>query len=135
MHKSKTLVARIGRWLWYWTPPIVLMAFIFYLSNQPSLPQAPGPWLDAVIKKLSHVLVFTALFLLLYRAWRAYIPVSVRLPVALLTTAAYALSDELHQSLVPGRHANWYDVLIDLLVPVLLTVLLQTGLRRRFFSS
>jgi VanZ family protein len=104
-------------WLWYWLPPLLLMAFIFQLSSQPTLPQAPGPWLDAILKKLSHAFVYTLLFVLLFRAWRQSLTRSSALGAALLITAAYAVSDELHQSLVPGRHANWYDVLIDLALP------------------
>jgi len=107
-------------WLWYWLPPLLMMAFIYSLSAQPVLPQAPGEWLDAFIKKLSHMIEYTILFLLLWRAWRYSRP---RLPArhpALLMTALYAVSDEVHQSFVPGRHANWYDVLFDVSAPLLL---------------
>jgi len=106
--------------LWYWLPPLLMMAFIYSLSAQPVLPQAPGELLDAVLKKLSHVMVYAVLFLLLWRAWRYSRP---RLPArhpALLMTALYAVSDEVHQSFVPGRHSNWYDVLFDVSVPFLL---------------
>ena len=33
--------------------------------------------------------------------------------VAWLLTALYAVSDEWHQSFVPGRHADWRDVAVD----------------------
>lgn len=107
-------------WLWYWVPPLLWMAIIFYLSSKPSLPQAPGPWLDDLLKKLSHVAVYTLLYLFLLRAFRRT-RFAGRAPLlALQATAAYGLSDELHQSFVPGRHANWYDVAIDVAVPLLL---------------
>ena len=41
--------------LWYWLPPLVVMAAIFLASSQSSLPHAKGEWLDAFIKKLAHV--------------------------------------------------------------------------------
>ena len=122
-------------WLWYWLPPLFMMAVIFYFSAQQSLPQAPGPWLDAFLKKLTHIAEYTLLFLLLVRAWRRSRVVEGALLAALLTTAAYAISDEFHQSFVPGRHANWYDVLIDVTVPLLLCLVWRGRLRRRLVGA
>jgi VanZ family protein len=120
----------ILHWLWYWAPPLLLMAVIFCLSAQPSLPRAPGPWLDTLLKKLTHVAVYLLLFLLLVRAWGRGRITAPALDASLLTTAAYGFSDEVHQSFVPGRHANWYDVLIDALVPLLLWLLWRLRHRR-----
>ncbi len=114
-------------WLWHWLPPLIVMAVIFYLSAQRSLPQAPGYWLDAVLKKLCHAIEYAILFLLLFRAWRCGRTTDQALCTSLLATAAYALSDELHQAFVPGRSANWYDVLIDLSGVLLLWRLLRSG--------
>lgn len=50
------------------------------------------------------------------------------------TTAAYAISDEWHQSFVPGRKANWYDVLIDVSGALLLWWLLRGGRWRGLFG-
>ena len=115
--------------LWYWLPPLVVMAAIFLASSQSSLPQAKGEWLDAFIKKLAHVGEYTLLFVLLVRAWSLH----VRLPVAgwagWLTTLVYAISDEVHQSFVPNRHANWYDVVIDVAVPLVLCLLYYRAVR------
>jgi glycosyltransferase involved in cell wall biosynthesis/VanZ family protein len=99
---------------WYWLPPLALMAFIFRLSSSPTLPSLPGTWLDAVLKKMSHVLIFFLLFVLALRALRHSQPLGKALPGALLWVALYAISDEVHQKFVPGRHANWYDVAFDL---------------------
>lgn len=38
---------------------------------------------------------------------------SKRIAIALLTCVLYAISDEVHQSFVPGRGAQVKDVLID----------------------
>lgn len=118
------------RWLWYWAPPLLLMVVIFSLSAQPSLPKAPGPWLDTLLKKLTHVGVYLLLFLLLVRAWGRGRIGGTTLDASLVTTIAYGLSDEWHQSFVPGRHANWYDVVIDATVPLLLWLIWR--LRRRW---
>jgi VanZ family protein len=125
---------KLVTWLWYWLPPLVLMAVIFYLSSSSSLPQAQGEWLDALIKKIAHIAEYTLLFLLLVRAWRHSLAISWAsmeraLWAAWLTTVAYGISDEVHQSFVPRRHATWYDVVIDVAVPGLLC-LLWYGRRR-----
>jgi VanZ family protein len=125
---------RAPRWiarLWYWLPPILVMAAIFYLSHQPDLPHAPEPWVDVLLKKLGHATEFGVLFLLLWRAWRHERPASQALNSAMWITAAYALSDEVHQAFVPGRKANWYDVLIDVSGALLLWWLIR---RRQWHS-
>ena len=123
---------RCAQWLWHWLPPLMLMAAIFYASSRSTGPQVQGEWLDALIKKTAHVLEYTLLFLLLVRAWKWTFDslgngqsdgMERVLWAALLTTVAYGISDEVHQSFVPRRHANWYDVVIDGAVPLLLCLL------------
>lgn len=116
--ESRTRAMR--SWLWHWLPPLLLMALIFFLSAQPTLPEAPGELFDALLKKLAHAVVYLLLFCWLLRAWRKSRSAMQALDAALLTTALYAVSDELHQAFVPGRHANWYDVVIDVSLPLLL---------------
>ena len=55
------------------------------------------------------------LFYLLVRAdnWKSDKP--RRFTIALGLTLLYAISDEVHQSFVPGRHARWYDVGFDMI--------------------
>lgn len=122
---------KLATGLWHWLPPLIVMAVIFYVSSRTSLPQAEGEWIDALLKKLSHVAEYTLLFLLLVRAWKWTLDtwkgqnrnLARALWAALLTTAAYAVSDEIHQSFVPRRHGKPADVLIDVLVPLLLCLL------------
>jgi VanZ family protein len=122
---------KLATWLWHWLPPLMVMAVIFYFSSRTSLPQAAGEWIDALLKKLSHVAEYTLLFLLLVRAWNWTLDSSEgqgrnmgsALWAALVTTALYGISDEVHQAFVPRRHAKLSDVLIDVLVPLLLCLL------------
>jgi VanZ family protein len=60
--------------------------------------------------------VYFVLFRLVYRAVLVDIknPVKASM-VALLLTAVYAVSDEYHQSFVPGRTATGKDILFDML--------------------
>jgi len=116
--------------LWYWLPPLVVMAAIFYASSRSSLPQAKGEWLDAFIKKIAHVGEYTLLFVLLVRAWSLHLRPTSACWTGWLTTLAYGISDEFHQSFVPHRHANWYDVVIDVTVPLLFCFLYTRAVHR-----
>jgi len=93
---------------WRWLPMLAWMALIFYVSHQPSadIPQF-DTW-DLLVKKGSH---FGAYFIL---AWLARFALG-RWDWALLLTAVYAISDEYHQTFIPGRDGNMLDVLIDTL--------------------
>lgn len=90
-----------------YAPPVAVMALIFALSATPDLSSSLGGW-DLVLRKLAHISIFALLWLSLARAsdWRRPVAMTV---VALL----YATSDELHQSLVSGRHGSPVDVAID----------------------
>ena len=89
MHPQSRIGA-MGSWLWHWLPPFLLMALIFFLSAQPTLPEAPGELLDALLKKLAHAVVYLLLFCSLLRAWRHSRNARQALNAALLTTALYA---------------------------------------------
>lgn len=135
MQPTVSRTQSVLRWLWRWLPPILWMAGIFYLSSQPSLPHAPDPWLDVLIKKLGHANEYAVLFLLFVRAWSTLRSARARLDISWIATAIYALSDELHQSFVPGRHCKWYDVVIDVSGALLVWLLLRHGLWHRLFGA
>jgi VanZ family protein len=94
----------------HWLPAIAVMALIFYLSSQPTLPSVPDRNLDVIFKKLGHVTVFSLLAIAYLRAVHRF---SRPYLLAWFLTALYAASDELHQSLVPGRTPAIQDFLID----------------------
>ena len=88
-------------------PPLALMGLIWFLSAQPDLSTGLGGW-DLVLRKIGHMAVFGTLFLLWWRALPEQGPV-----IAAVITVAYAVTDELHQTTVTGRHGTALDVLID----------------------
>ncbi|MGQ9493061.1 MAG: VanZ family protein [Anaerolineae bacterium] len=127
LHATETNPLRkILVWLWYWLPPLLLMAFIFYVSSQSYLPKAPGSRMDALLKKLAHLGEYTLLYILFVRAFCRSQSMDRAMCIALLATTIYAISDEVHQIFVPGRHAKAYDVLIDVSGGLLLWGLLRT---------
>jgi VanZ family protein len=88
-----------------WAPVVVWAAVIFAFSSIPSLGTGLGTW-DLILRKLAHLTEYAILGALLVRAL-------ARPSLAILLGALYAASDELHQHFVRGRHAAWYDVVID----------------------
>ena len=87
------------------------MAGIFYVS---SLSAAPLP--AGISDKPSHAAAYLALSVLVVRAWGGGLPVRVSGAVAaaaLAITIGYGVSDEFHQSFVPGRSAELLDLYAD----------------------
>jgi VanZ family protein len=91
------------------------MGLIFFLSSRPDLPQAPGALWDLLIKKAAHFAVF-GILAGLYILGMGHGEVATRRMfwLALLWTALFAASDEIHQAFVPGRHARVMDWSIDM---------------------
>lgn len=71
------------------------------------------------IRKFGHVVGYFALSLLLFRAWKATIPVqgarwSIEWArIAFFMTALVASLDEWHQAFIPSRTGNLHDVVLD----------------------
>jgi VanZ family protein len=95
-----------------WLPVALWAALIFAFSAQPNLRFAQADSLDFLVRKAGHMFVFGVLAVLL---WRALTSARIGRPVfwSWLLTAAYAGSDELHQSFTAGRHPSPVDVGID----------------------
>jgi VanZ family protein len=92
-----------------YAPPLAVMALIFALSATPDLSSGLGAW-DTLLRKLGHITIYGILWLTLARATRWRRPV-----LASVIAIAYAISDEVHQSFVEGRHGTAVDVTIDAL--------------------
>jgi len=114
---------RIGRLASLFGPPIVLMAAIFVLSSQTSDVQDRALW-DVMLRKLAHVTEYFLLTVAWVRAlgWRP--------GLAAVLSIAYAGTDELHQTLVHGRHGTPVDVLVDA-IGVTLALVYYARRRRR----
>lgn len=94
-------------------PALLWMLGIFALSSQGSLPQAPGIS-SQLMAVAGHLIAFGVLAILI--AWGTGIdfsPLSRRMLAAYALTVFYGVSDEIHQSFVPGRYATVQDVAID----------------------
>jgi len=97
----------------FWLPVAVQMGLIFYFSSQPSgspalerfpLPAGPG-----------HLGGYGLLALLLYRAFnKGFLGWNLRAAgYTFLAAFIYGITDEFHQTFVPGRQASVSDVFIN----------------------
>lgn len=117
-----------------WLPPLLWMAAIFIVSDQPSLPQAPDAFIDMLIKKTLHAAAYAILAWLWWRALDGRGETSDhraidlrRALTALAITGIYAISDEWHQTFVPGRMGKVTDVMIDVAGAIVAIATLAAG--------
>lgn len=85
------------------------MIVIFLFSAQPSDALPDFDWADRAVKKGGHMVGYA---LLAASLWRGFRFAPERRWLAWLLAVLYAVSDELHQSLVPGRFPSAWDVLV-----------------------
>jgi VanZ family protein len=98
---------------WLWAPVAGVMGTIFFFSNQPDV-TLPGEGLD----KGLHFLGYGALGTTLLRAFAGGLPRPIRWKTALAAiaiSAAYGVTDEVHQMFVPGRSSELADLAADAL--------------------
>src|SRR5439155_3842339 len=88
-----------------WLPVVGWALVIFALSSVPHLGTGLGVW-DTILRKLAHTSEYAVLGALLLRAVR-------RVEIAFALGVLYAVSDEIHQTFVRGRHGSPLAVAID----------------------
>lgn len=98
-----------------WGPVAGWMVLIYWLSSQPALPKLIPADYERLATTLAHLGEY---FVLSSLWWRALTGVPTagligRAVCVVVISIAYGLSDEGHQSFVPGRNAEWYDVAMD----------------------
>lgn len=97
-------------WVWRWGTVAAWMAVIFVMSGRTPGQLPDFGAFDLLFKKAGHFLAYGVLALLVLRAVG-----TVQRPwlVTMLIVVLYAVSDELHQTFVPGRMGTAVDVIID----------------------
>jgi VanZ family protein len=112
-------------WIRAWAPVLAMCAVIFTASSLPAS-SLPKTLLFSGQDKVEHALVYGLLGLLVARAWQRRrsgrkagatgAVAAFRLApllVAIAFTILFGLSDEFHQSFVPGRSVEGLDLLAD----------------------
>ena len=96
---------------WLWGPVVLYMAAIFAVQSMPQPPAPPG--LD---DKTQHFLAYGGLGLVTLRATSGGAVAGLGVGPALTAwaiTTLYGASDEYHQSFVPGRSPDVFDLCAD----------------------
>lgn len=88
-------------------PALLYAGLIFTLSSFSSFPVPKEIW---SFDKVIHLCEYAGLGFLVAYALRDLKLV----PLAVVISAAYGVTDEIHQSFVPGRSADPFDALADL---------------------
>jgi VanZ family protein len=99
-----------------WLAVALWMGVIFVVSSIPSLASPLESFYDFIARKLAHMAEYGVLTVLLFRAVRIHTRRNARaLLIAAVVAVLYALSDEWHQTFVPGREGSLRDVAVDAL--------------------
>ena len=131
-------VSKLGFFTRYWLPVCAVMAAIFIASTdlgashrtsrflgpllrwfQPGIAEETIQEIQDLLRKCGHLSEYAALGILVWRAHRRPVKADPRpwdwgeAAFAIGCAAAYAVSDEMHQALVPSRDPSLFDVLID----------------------
>lgn len=102
--KSTSIRWDLSKWL-----PVFLWALvIFAVSSIEQIKVSEFFIWDFIAKKLAHVGEYAVLYTLIFRATHG------KWLLTFALTMGYALTDEIHQSFVPGRSAAIYDLGFDL---------------------
>lgn len=119
-----------GRRLALWAPVVLLLGLEAGLSHQPKLPDVLPLALPAA-DKLAHLAYFAPVGFLAARAGRngELWSRGRALLVVTLGTLLWGLTDEVHQSFVPGRDPEALDVLADTLGALMGSAPMGSGLK------
>lgn len=117
----------------FWSPAVVWMALIYFLSSFHKLQASPVNWQDFVVRKAAHFLEYAILSILYYRGLKNTTKLSFKkiLIFSFALTVFYALTDELHQTKVYGRTGRPFDIGVDTFGAFLGLIL--TGLTNKNF--
>lgn len=112
-----------------WGPVVLYLGLLYFLSDQNTVPGAEYIW-----DKFLHTCAYAVLGVLLLRASHGGLGGFRPWPAlgSFLFTIGYGITDEVHQTFVPGRSASAFDVAADALgaVVALAAVGLYTISRR-----
>jgi VanZ family protein len=118
----------------YWGPVGLYAALIFYLSSQSVLPDTLPSFVEELGDKVHHMMTYGLFGLLWYRAFRFCggtwaAPRAVFL--AILASALYGVTDELHQWFVPLRETDPWDLMADTVGAAVAVISVDRWLTRR----
>lgn len=115
----------------YKYPAILYAVLIFILSASPSIAPPPGFVLEDKIYHFIEYGIFSYLLFLAFYHSRSEFLKKHFIVLSCIVGMAYGLSDEIHQSLVPGRSCEFLDFVADCLGVALVQIGIWLYLKRR----
>ena len=104
---------RRSRFAWYWVPTIGYCLIIFVLSSISKGVYIPSPFgVDKVVHFVEYGVLGFLLARLIVNA-RSGFSRGFLIGLVVILATLYGISDEVHQSFVPGRNASPWAVLAD----------------------
>ena len=126
------------------------MIIIFLFSNQPNSGEKTHSIIEKilpifnkntiniinlVIRKLAHITEYYILAYLSHSLLKEYkLSRKKEIIICILFCILYSITDELHQSLIPGRTSNYKDCLIDT-IGVTLFILTNTIIKKKHLKN
>ncbi|MFH1282233.1 MAG: VanZ family protein [bacterium] len=110
-----------------WFLFLVWNVIIYSLSDIPNLTTNLGI-IDLILRKVAHMVEYAILYFLWRRAYSVSFndKKSISTAIGIIVCILIAISDEIHQSFVPGRKGSWKDVLFfDTLGIVVMAFVIQ----------
>jgi VanZ family protein len=96
-------------------PVLIWFGVIFYQSSRSQLPFPPG-LSDQLVSMAGHFTEYAVLAALLWWGLGYFVTDGrKRAGLVLVVALLYAISDEWHQSFVPGRTPDVWDVVVDVI--------------------
>ena len=115
----------------YKYPAILYAVLIFILSASPSIAPPPGFVLEDKIYHFIEYGIFSYLLFLAFYYSRSEFLKKHFIVLSCIVGMAYGLSDEIHQSFVPGRSCEFLDFVADCLGVALVQMGIWLYLKRR----
>jgi VanZ family protein len=109
-------------------PALIWMGVIFYFSSVSTAGIGTDETFRFTFFKSLHLLEYAMLGILLFVGIR-------KVNVTIATAYVYAISDEIHQYFIPGRHCKFSDTLIDLagmIIGLIFVVIIRKKLPIKF---
>ena len=98
----------------HWAAVLAWMGLIYFFSAQSSFALLDYVWQPGLLSISAHFAEYAVLAALLWLALHSTPALACRAaPLAFAVAVLYAVSDEFHQSFVPGRYPDVRDVLVD----------------------
>lgn len=121
--------------VFYWLPAIIWMMFIFFLSSQTKVSVTHQFISDFIIFKTLHVVEYSILYLLLFRAFYSIknqkLSLKNKFILPIIIGFFYSITDELHQLRVPTRSGRLTDTGFDLIGIILMYTLIKKYLANK----